>query len=297
MTDVDPVADPAAELARVRGRFAELEREVATLRASEAELRAMFAAMTDAVLVVDRDGRYLRLPETAPGMVYKPAPEFLGKRMHDVLPAGSADAFLADIRCALAERRIVNMVYSRQIGDQLLWFSANASPMSDDAVVVVCRDITEQKRHEQVLRDSIRQQELLREQEAALLQLSTPLIPIRDDIVVMPLVGRLDAARIEQAQETLLQGITAVRAKAAIVDITGVPTIDVAAAEGLVRIAGAVQLLGARVVVTGIRPDVADTLASLDELGGLVTRGTLKAAIRDVEAGLGQHRPGRRAAT
>jgi len=286
---IDP--DTTAELERVRGRIAELEREVEALRASEVELRGMFSAMTDAVLIVDREGRYLRLPETAPGMVYKPAPEFLGKRMHDVLPPDQADAFLADIQRALNERRIVNMVYCRHIRGQELWFSANASPLSDDAVVVVCRDITEHVRNEQELRDSIRRQELLREHEAALAQLSTPLIPIRDDIVVMPLVGRLDAARLDQALHTLLQGVAAARARAAIVDVTGVPAVDIAVADGLARIARAVQLLGARVVLTGIGPSVAAILVDhAGELDGLVTRATLQAGIRHVEADLDAQR-------
>jgi rsbT co-antagonist protein RsbR len=278
----DPVEGPLAELARLRRRVAELEAETAALRSSEAELRAMFSAMTDAVLIVDRDGRYLRLPETAPGARYKPAPDFLGKTMHDVLPHDLADAFVADIRRVLAERRIVNSVYSRTIAGEELWFSANASPLGADRVLTVVREITDQVRHEQALRDNLRQQELLREHEAALLQLSTPLIPIRDDVLVMPLIGRLDASRLEQAQGALLQGVAAARAKVAILDITGVGELDDAAAQGLLRAARAVRLLGARVVVTGVRPAVAAAMTSrAAELTGITVRATLKDAVRE----------------
>ncbi|PCC68875.1 PAS domain S-box-containing protein [Nannocystis exedens] len=276
----DAAETPQAELVRLRRRVAELEAEALALRASEAELRAMFSAMTDAVLIVDRDGRYLRLPETAPGARYKPAPEFLGKTMHDVLPPGHADAFVADIRRALAEDRVVNSVYSRTIRGEELWFSANASPLTADTVVVVVREITDEVRHEQALRDNLRQQERLREHEAALLQLSTPLIPIRDDVLVMPLIGRLDATRLGHAQATLLQGVAAARARVAIVDVTGVGELDVAAAAKLSKAAQAVRLLGARVVLTGVRPEVAAALAaSAGELAGITVRASLKDAV------------------
>ncbi|MFY0534523.1 PAS domain-containing protein [Nannocystis pusilla] len=98
------------------------------MRASEAEQRAMFSAMTDAVLIVDRDGRYLRVPETASDARHKPDPRLLGKTMHDALPAAEADVFVAGIRRVLAERRMLNNVYSRTIAGEELWFSANASP-------------------------------------------------------------------------------------------------------------------------------------------------------------------------
>ncbi|MDC0716719.1 PAS domain-containing protein [Nannocystis bainbridge] len=282
----DPAETPPAELARLRRRVAELEAEAAALRASEAELRAMFAGMTDAVLIVDRDGRYLRLPETAPGSRYKPAPEFLGKTMHEVMPPAQADMFLADIRQALGEGRVINTVYSRTIAGEELWFSANASPLTTNSVLVVARDITDQVRHEQALRDNLRQQQLLREHESALLRLSAPLIPIRDDILVMPMIGRLDAARLDQALETLLQGLASARARVAIVDLTGVAEIDEAAAAGLARTARAAGLLGARLVWTGLRPAVAAALASLAiEPTGIAVRATLQDAVREATAG------------
>ncbi|MCY1013571.1 PAS domain-containing protein [Nannocystis pusilla] len=209
----DAAETPLAELARLRRRVRELEAEVTTLRDSEAEQRAMFSAMTDAVLIVDRDGRYLRVPETASEARHKPDPRLLGKTMHDALPAAEADAFVAGIRRVLAERRMLNNVYSRTIAGEELWFSANASPLGADTVLLVVREITDDVRHEQALRDNLRQQERLREHEAALLRLSTPLIPIGDDILVMPLIGRLDAALLEHAQDTLLNGIAAARAR------------------------------------------------------------------------------------
>lgn len=121
----------------------------------------------------------------------------------------------------------------------------------------------------------------IRQQAAALLELSTPLIPITDEVLVMPLIGVVDSRRASQVLDTLLQGIVDRHARAAILDITGVAVVDTKVADALIRTAHAVRLLGAEVVLTGIRPDVAQTLVALGaELGGLVTRGTLQAGIR-----------------
>ena len=286
------IDDERQELARLRARVAELEpalgrchAELAVLRTAEAELRAMFRGMTDVVLVMDRDGRYLRIAETAPDLLYRPQETLVGKRMHEVMPAAAADFFLAKIREALTTQGLVSMDYSLPIEDRELWFSANISPMSADTVILVCRDVTDRKHHEQVLTDSLRQQELLRAQEAELMQLSTPLIPISADIVVMPLVGQLDAARASLVMETLLQGIERTRVRVAILDVTGVARVDAAVADALIQAARAVKLLGARAVLTGIRPEVADALVGLGvDLSGISTRATLQDAIRDAQA-------------
>lgn len=285
MTGSGPPQDPDVELAGLRARLAELEAEIATLHQSEMELRAMFRAMTDLVLVMNGEGRYLEIAETAPDLLYRPSAELVGKRMHEVMPAEAADYFLAHIREALELQQVVSMDYSLPLPDREVWFSANISPMSGDTVILVCRDITSRKLHEQVLEDNLRQQELLRVQESALMELSTPLIPITDRVVVMPLVGQLDSARAEQVMITLLEGVERTRARVAILDITGVPAVDAVTADALVRATRAAQLLGARVILTGVRPDVAAALMRLGvDLGGITTRGTLQDGIRYARA-------------
>ena len=128
--------------------------------------------------------------------------------------------------------------------------------------------------------DSVRDEELIKSQASALTELSTPLIPISDHVVVMPLIGTMDAHRAEQVLETLLDGVSARRASVAIVDITGVSVVDAHVANALLQAAKAVRLLGAEVVLTGIRPDVALTLVGLGlDLTGIVTKGTLQAGI------------------
>ncbi len=164
-----------------------------------------------------------------------------------------------------------------------LWVTVNGRPLygSDGLVrggIVVCRDETERRRN--AAEQAQLQETIIRMQSAALRELSTPLIPISDRVMVMPLIGTVDSHRAEQVMETLLEGIAKNRARVAIVDITGVPVVDTQVANALLRSAQTARLLGARVVLTGIRPEVAQTLVGLGiGLEGLVTRGTLQSGI------------------
>ena len=141
-------------------------------------------------------------------------------------------------------------------------------------------DVTERKRAEEALRQSIALEETIQAQNAVLAELSTPLIPISDQIVAMPLIGSVDSRRAQQVIETLLQGIATSGAQVAILDITGVPVVDTQVANALIRAAQAVKLLGAQVVLTGIRPEVAQTLVGLGtDLRGIITRSSLQSGI------------------
>jgi rsbT co-antagonist protein RsbR len=153
-------------------------------------------------------------------------------------------------------------------------------PLPNNHICVVIENITERKRAEAMLRQSITQEETIRAQEAALAELSTPLIPISDQVMVMPLIGAVDSRRAQQVLEALLEGVASSRALVAILDITGVPVVDTQVANALLRAAQAVKLLGAQVVLTGIRPEVAQTLVGLGaDLSGIVTCGSLQSGI------------------
>lgn len=124
--------------------------------------------------------------------------------------------------------------------------------------------------------------QVIASQEALIRELSTPLVPIAAGVLAMPLVGRISPARAQQILEALLGGVQAHGAGVAILDITGVPELDAHAANALVAAARAARLLGAEVVISGMGPAVARTLVGLGaevELGGIVTRGNMQAAI------------------
>lgn len=140
------------------------------------------------------------------------------------------------------------------------------------------RDMTEQERQSQ--ERAALQQQIIEAQRAALRELLTPLIPLTDSTLVMPLIGAIDSARAIQIMETLLEGIAQHRAAIAILDITGVQVIDTQVAGALIQAAQAARLLGAQVVLTGIQPRIAQTLVELGiDLGDLVTYSSLQAGV------------------
>lgn len=153
--------------------------------------------------------------------------------------------------------------------------------------VLVLVDATERKRAE---KERLRmQEELITVQAAALAERSTPIIPISDAIVVVPLIGSLDADRGAQLMDTLLSGVSQNRARVAIIDITGVRTLDTQAARTLTSAAQALRLLGVEPVLTGIRAEVAQTLVTLGVgLDNIATRNNLQSGIALAQKFVGQ---------
>lgn len=125
-----------------------------------------------------------------------------------------------------------------------------------------------------------RQNEIIQRQEMQLRELGTPLIPISSEAVIMPLIGTIDYNRTMMIMETLLTGISEHQAEIAILDMTGMPFVDTSVAHNLLKTAKAAQLLGARVLFTGISPELAQLLVSLDiDLNQIEIFSTLQAAI------------------
>jgi PAS domain S-box-containing protein len=149
--------DASGRAVLLRGTTADIsdrKRSEAALRDSEAELRALFASMEDVILVLDRDGRYVRIAPTNPNLLYRPPAELTGKSLHEVFPPDRADAFLAQIHRCLAGRQTLQFEYSLPIRGSLVWFAATVSPMTEDKIVWVARDVTERRTAEEALRES-----------------------------------------------------------------------------------------------------------------------------------------------
>jgi ribose transport system substrate-binding protein len=124
------------------------------------------------------------------------------------------------------------------------------------------------------------QQEIIATQESIIRELSTPVIPITDEIMVMPLIGTIDSARSQQIMETMLAAISQSGAHVLILDVTGVVVIDTNIANYLLQAARAVRLLGAQVLLAGISPEIAQTIVQLGiDLGGLLTQSTVQACL------------------
>ncbi|NLI97514.1 STAS domain-containing protein, partial [bacterium] len=120
--------------------------------------------------------------------------------------------------------------------------------------------ITESRKRAEELEEKL---DLIEQQRKAIEELSTPIIKIWDQVLVLPLIGTLDTRRSQRLTESLLTDIAATQTRVAILDITGVPTVDSAVANHILKTVSAVKLLGADCVITGIRPDVAQTIVHL----------------------------------
>ncbi len=136
------------------------------------------------------------------------------------------------------------------------------------------------------------QQEVIEAQRRALAELSTPIIPVLEGVIVMPLIGSVDTLRARDITRALLAGIREHRAKVVILDITGVPLVDSGVAAYLNRTIQAARLKGARTIVTGISEAVAETIVDLGiDWSGIETLSDLQTGLRAVLAEMGRHKP------
>jgi len=129
---------------------------------------------------------------------------------------------------------------------------------------------------------------VIREQQEAIRELSTPVLQVRERLLILPMIGLIDPHRARQLTEQLLHGIRANRAKVVVIDITGVAAMDANVANHLVLTVEAARLLGATVIVTGLSPEIAQTLVKIGvDLGKMNTVGDLQGGIEEAERLLG----------
>jgi rsbT co-antagonist protein RsbR len=129
---------------------------------------------------------------------------------------------------------------------------------------------------------------VIREQQASIRELSTPVLQVRDQLLILPIIGVLDAQRARQLTEQLLDGIQTNRAKVVVIDITGVAAIDLPVANHLVQTVGAARLMGASTIITGLSSGIAQTLVDLGvDLSTMKTVGDLQGGLEEAERLLG----------
>ena len=129
---------------------------------------------------------------------------------------------------------------------------------------------------------------IIRQQQDSIRELSTPVLPVRERLLILPIIGILDTERARQLTEQLLHGIRAHRAKLVVIDITGVPEVDEAVANSLVNTVTASRLMGADVIITGLSSEIAQTLVTIGvDLSKMHTVGDLQGGIEEAERQLG----------
>jgi rsbT co-antagonist protein RsbR len=124
-------------------------------------------------------------------------------------------------------------------------------------------------------------EDIIRRQQQDLLELSTPVIKLFDGVLAVPMIGTLDSARTQVVMETLLERIVETGSTLAIIDITGVPTVDTLVAQHLLKTVSAIRLMGAECIISGIRPQIAQTIVHLGiDLQGIASKASLADALQ-----------------
>jgi len=272
--------------------MSESRRVEATLRDSEQRLLRFLDALPVGVFVVEPDGR--------PFYANRSATEILGKgiipdtttgqlaEVYRAFVAGTDQLYPTErmplVRALSGEASSVDdMEIERPDGRILI--EIHGAPIRDAEGRIIYGmvsfiDITLRRRAEEAIRERALQQEVIEAQQAALRELSTPLMPIAEGVVVMPIIGIIDSRRAQQIMETLLEGIATHSADIAILDITGVRVVDTQVAGALIRAAQAARMLGARVVLSGISAEVAQTLVHIGaEMQDMIALRSLQQAI------------------
>jgi PAS domain S-box-containing protein len=270
-----------------------------------------------AVTLLDPGGRVATWTKTAERLKGYRAEEIIGKHFSIFYPREDIEAGKPEreLRIAAEEGRFEDEGWRLRKDGSRFWANVVFTPLRDESGRLrgygkITRDLTERKQAEDEVRrarDELearvkeRTAELARSNDAlkaelsgrkqaeeAIRALSTPVLPVRERLLILPLIGVVDSNRALQLTEQLLSSIRTYRAKSVVVDITGVPIVDSRVANHLLQTVEAARLMGASVIVTGISPEIAQTLVRIGiDLSRLVTRTDLMGGIEEAERLLG----------
>ncbi|WP_437590908.1 PAS domain S-box protein [Sorangium sp. So ce1000] len=281
------------EILRLRDRIAALEAHAANLeRDLEGARQAMdrlqrsqwrlsrLLEIPNEALAVLENGRFTDVNSEFERMFRCRRDEAVGRNALDFAAPESRDLILGHLRSGHGEPYEATLL--RLDGTTFIALMRGRMVEEDGRMVRVTSavDITAQKRAESTLRESFAREQVIRAQAELLAEISTPLLPIAPGVLVMPLIGQVNAERARNVIETLTQGVAAHGARVAILDITGMRMVDAQIADTLLTAARAVGLLGARVLLTGIGPETARTMVEVGgDLGSITTLGTLEQGV------------------
>lgn len=285
-TSYFPVSGPSGEtfIAQMSLDVTEQVRAQQAAREREGLLQSILDNSSIVVVAKDREGRIVLASRRAWESIGFTWEDLRGKTDFDLFPRDVAE------RYKLADQRVLETLQSATFEEDLpgpdgtrVHLYTVKFPIFDEegnltGTCGVSSDITEHRYAEENNRRL--SEEMLRVKEAALRALSTPIIPLAEGVLVMPLIGDVDQERAAQVLEVLLRGVSQGRARVAILDLTGLTSAGPEVADVLIRVSRAVGLLGAQVVLTGIQPSLAQVLVSVGEgLSAIVTRGTLESGV------------------
>jgi PAS domain S-box-containing protein len=243
-----------------------------------------------------QDLRYVHINRAMEERFGTPAEYWLGRTDADLFPGQDAEAFVAADRKVLAQREVMHLEEKVPVGEGHIIAHTRKVPILDEEgrplfLLGLSEDISLRKEAEDAMRREMVLLEAQKQLLALVRELSTPLLPLSEGILVAPLVGQMDATRGEHFLESLLAGIQRHAAEAVLIDVTGVPSVDAEVAELLLRATRAAGLLGTSCALVGVSPQVARTLIELGvDFGSLRTYANLGTGMA---AALSERRKGR----
>jgi len=250
----------------------------ATVLGSEDSFRLLVESVKDyAIIMLDPTGHVATWNAGAERFKGYRAGEIIGKHFSCFYPPEAIQRGLPDqeLKTAAKDGRFEDEGWRVRKDGKQFWANVIISALRDKDGTLrgyskVTRDLTERKQAE----------ERIKQQSKEIMELSTPVMQVWQGVVVAPLIGSLDSNRTQQFMERLLGRIVETNSPVALVDIMGVPTIDTQTAQHLIETISAVRLLGAQVVLTGVRPAIAQTLVHLGiDLSNIMTRASLSAGL------------------
>ena len=250
-----------------------------TVLGSEDSFRLLVESVKDyAIVMLDPTGHIVTWNSGAERIKGWSAEEIVGKHFSVFYPAESAQRGFPEqeLKQAARDGRFEDEGWRVRKDGTKFWANAVITALrAPDGTLrgysKVTRDLTERKQAE----------ERIQQQSKEIMELSTPVMQVWEGVVAAPLIGSLDSQRTQQFMERLLSRIVETNSPVALVDIMGVPMIDTQTAQHLIETISAVRLLGAQVVLTGVRPAIAQTLVHLGiDLSGILTRSSLSAGIQ-----------------
>lgn len=256
-----------------------IQEQSETVRKSQELLQRVVDNIPSAIYVCNMQGLIILANKKCESLLHAKHGTLIGRAFADILSHEHADAIAQTQHQVLDRRKAIQTeeVFETENGDAI--YLSIAFPIFGPkkfiyAIGGILTDITAQRKSEQ--EHAALQQQMIDAQQAVIQELSTPLMPLAPGVLVMPLLGMIDTTRALQMMETLLEGVATHQAHTVLLDVTGLSCIDTQLASTLVRSAQAATLLGAQVLVTGINPQIAQSLVSLgDDIQGVTTFSTL----------------------
>jgi PAS domain S-box-containing protein len=272
---LSPVRDGAGE---VNG-YVKIVRDLTARRTTDAMFEGLLESAPDAMVITGPDGRIQLVNRQTEELFGYGRDELVGERIEKLLPQRLHDRHTRHLSGYFAAPKVrqmgsgLDLLAVRRDGSEFP-VEISLSPLQGADGPLACaaiRDVTERRAQER----------RLRQQRDEILELSTPVIQVWDRVIALPIIGTLDSVRAARLTERLLEKIAELGAEVVILDISGVPTIDTLVAQHLLKTVQAATLMGAVSIMSGVRPETAQSIVHLGiDLGRLRSRTTLRDALQ-----------------